>query len=252
MLLNGKVAIVTGAQQGIGRAIAQMYAEHGATVVLCDLDKARLDSAAKDIRERTGNTTDSCVVDITKKEQIAAVVESVVRKYAAIDILVNNAGVYKQISILDMDEKSWDLVFAVNVKGTFLFTQAVAPVMMKRKSGKIINMSSCSGKKADPGQAAYNSSKSAIIGFTRVAALELGPFGINCNAICPGATDTEMIRSTFLTSPEVEKEWISKTALKRLGKPQDMAKVAVFLASGLSDHMTGEALIVSAGEMMGQ
>ena len=101
-------------------------------------------------------------------------------------------------------------------------------------------------------QSAYNSSKSAILGFTRVAALELGPYGINCNAICPGATDTEMVRSTFLTSPQIEQEWIDKTALKRLGKPEDMAKVALFLASDLSDHMTGEALIVSAGELMSQ
>jgi NAD(P)-dependent dehydrogenase (short-subunit alcohol dehydrogenase family) len=124
--------------------------------------------------------------------------------------------------------------------------------MVRQKSGKIINISSCSAKKADALQAAYNSSKSALLGLTRVTALELGPYGICCNAICPGATDTEMVRRTFLTSSEVEQEWIEKTALKRLGKPQDVANVAAFLASELSDHMTGEALIVSAGELMGQ
>jgi len=153
---------------------------------------------------------------------------------------------------MDTDEKLWDLTFDINVKGTFLFTKAVCAVMMKQRSGKIINMSSCSGKKPTLEEAAYCASKSAIIGFTRVTALEMGPYGINCNAICPGATDTDMVRNTFLTSPEVEKEWIDKTALKRLGRPEDQAKVAVFLASELSDHITGESLIVSAGEIMGQ
>jgi NAD(P)-dependent dehydrogenase (short-subunit alcohol dehydrogenase family) len=113
-------------------------------------------------------------------------------------------------------------------------------------------MASCSGKKPTLEEGAYCASKSAVIGLTSVTALELGPYGINCNAICPGATDTDMVRNTFLTSPEVEKEWIEKTALKRLGQVEDQAKVAVFLACGLSDHMTGEALIVSAGELMGQ
>ncbi len=113
-------------------------------------------------------------------------------------------------------------------------------------------MSSCSGKKASALEAAYCATKAAILGLNRVLALELGPLGINVNAICPGATDTEMVRSTFLTSPEIEKEWIEKTALKRLGKPEDQARVAVFLASELSSHITGEALIVSAGEMMSQ
>lgn len=151
-----------------------------------------------------------------------------------------------------MEERDWDQVFAINVKGTFLFTQAIAKIMIGQRSGRIINISSCSGKKADLRQSAYNSSKAAVIGLTRVAALELGPYGIRCNAICPGVIDTEMVRNTFLNSPEMEKECIEKTALKRLGKPEDVAKVAVFLASELADHITGEALIVSAGELMGQ
>lgn len=252
MLLKGKVAVVTGAQQGIGRAIAEMFAEHGASVSLWDLSEEKLKDAVELIRKATGREAFYSLVDITKEAAVASAVDSVVKECGRIDILVNNAGIFKQAGLLEMEEKDWDLIFSVNVKGTFLVTKAVGKVMVQQKSGKIINISSCSGKKADAKQAAYNSSKSAIIGLTRVTALELGPYGINCNAICPGATDTEMIRRTFLTSPEVEREWIEKTALKRLGKPQDVAKVAVFLASEFSDHMTGEALIVSAGEMMGQ
>ena len=124
--------------------------------------------------------------------------------------------------------------------------------MVKKKSGKIIHISSCSAKKPSLEEAAYSAAKAGILGFNRVLAAELGPYGINCNSILPGATDTEMVRSTFLTSPEVEKEWIDKTALKKLGKPEDVAKAALFLASDLSSHITGEVLVVSAGVMMSQ
>lgn len=252
MLLKDKVAIVTGAAQGIGKAIARIYSEHGAAVVLCDLQEEKVKNAAEEIQKITGNKTVSMVVDVTNKAQIEECVSKVMDMFGRIDILVNNAGILKHALILDMAEKDWDRIFEVNVKGTFLFTQVVGRIMSKQGRGKIINMSSCSGKKPTMEEGAYCASKSAIIGLTRVTALELGIYGINCNAICPGATDTEMVRSTFLTSPEIEKEWIDKTALKRLGKPEDMAKVALFLASELSDHITGEALIVSAGEIMGQ
>lgn len=252
MLLKDKVAIVTGAAQGIGKAIAMLFAENGAAVVLCDMLEDRTISSAEEISRTTGVETMALKVDVTSKDDIASAVKKVSEKFGKIDILVNNAGILKHALILDMDERDWEKVFDVNVKGTFLFTQAVGRIMKEQKSGKIVNLSSCSGKKPTPEEGAYCASKSAIIGLTRVTALELGIYGINCNAICPGATDTEMVRKTFLTSPEIEKEWIDKTALKRLGTPEDQAKVALFLASGLSDHMTGEALIVSAGEIMGQ
>jgi NAD(P)-dependent dehydrogenase (short-subunit alcohol dehydrogenase family) len=251
MLLKDKVAIVTGAQQGIGKAIATEFAKHGATVVLCDLSQEKL-LEAEECLKQNGQNAMALTVDVTNKKAVGAVAAAVAKKFGRIDILVNNAGILKHSLIVDMEEKDWDMVFAVNMKGTFLFTQAVAPFMIKQRSGKIINLSSCSGKKPDKKGAAYNSSKSAIIGFTRVAALELGEYGINCNGICPGATDTEMIRKTFMTSPEIEREWIEKTAIKRLGKPEDMANVAVFLASELSSHVTGESIIVSGGELMGQ
>lgn len=252
MLLKDKVAIVTGAAQGIGKSIASLFSENGAKVILCDVLEEAGKSAAAKIKAALGNETEFIKLDITKKKDIEAVCESVLRRFGRIDVLVNNAGILKHALIVDMTEQDWDAIFEVNVKGTFLFTQAVGKIMIKQKSGKIINMSSCSGKKPTMEEAAYCASKSAIIGLTRVTALELGRYGINCNAICPGATDTEMVRKTFLTSPEIEQEWIDKTALKRLGKPEDMAKVALFLASELSDHITGEALVVSAGELMSQ
>lgn len=252
MLLKDKIAIVTGAAQGIGKAIAEVYSQHGATVVLCDMLEGKVSAAAGEIQLATGNKAVGLAVDVTKKARVEEAVNKVLGMFGRIDILVNNAGILKHALILDMEEKDWDRVFEVNVKGTFLFTQAVGRVMKKQESGRIVNISSCSGKKPTMEEGAYCASKSAIIGFTRVTALELGIYGINCNAICPGATDTEMVRSTFLTGPEIEREWIGRTALKRLGKPEDMAKVALFLASELADHMTGEALIVSAGEIMGQ
>lgn len=252
MLLKDKIAIVTGAAQGIGKAIAKMYSEEGALVVLCDMQDDKVKAAAADIQNLTGNKTVGMAVDVTKKDQVQAVIDKTVELFGRIDIMVNNAGICRHSLLVNTEESLWDLTFNINVKGTFLFTQAVARVMMDQKKGKIVNMSSCSGKKPTVEEGAYCASKSAVIGLTRVTALELGPYGINCNAICPGATDTEMVRNTFLTSPEVEREWIEKTALKKLGSVEDQAKVAVFLASGLSDHMTGEALIVSAGEIMGQ
>lgn len=252
MLLKNKIAIVTGAAQGIGKAVARLYSEHGATVVLCDMQEEEVKTAAKEIEQSTGNKAVGMAVDITQKTQIESVVEKTLGLFGRIDILVNNAGILKHVLIVDMDEKDWDKIFEVNVKGTFLFTQAVGKVMIRQNGGKIVNVSSCSGKKPTMKEGAYCSTKSAIIGFTRVAALEFGKYGINCNAICPGATDTDMVRKTFLTSPEIEIEWIEKTALKRLGTPEDQARVALFLASELSDHITGEAIIVSAGEIMGQ
>jgi len=174
---------------------------------------------------------------VTKKKDVDAVVSSAIALFGRIDILMNNAGILIHSPVLEMKEEDWDRIFAVNVKGSFLFAQAVGRQMVKQKGGRIINMSSCSAKKATPNEAAYCATKAAILGLNRVLALELGPHGINVNAICPGA---------------IEQEWIEKTALKRLGSPEDQARVAVFLASELSAHVTGEALVVSAGEMMSQ
>lgn len=252
MLLEGKKALVTGAARGIGKAIALEFAKHGCDVGLCDLDAERVREAAQEIVNMTGRIAIGVPADVSEADQVERMVEVIMKKLGRIEILVNNAGILRHAFLLDMDEEDWDLVMKVNVKSVFLVSRAVVPQMIKRGYGKIINISSASGKKPTLKEGAYCASKSAIIGLTRVMALEWGPYGINVNALCPGATDTDMTRSTFLTSPEVEREWIEKTALKRLGKPEDHAKVAVFLASSLADHVTGESLIVSGGELMTQ
>lgn len=251
-LLEGKSAIVTGGAQGIGYAIAREFALQGCDVAFCDIDAAKVAASAEKIARETGRKVIGVKADVTKKAEVDAAVRKAIEAFGKIDILVNNAGILIHAPMLEMREEDWDRIFAVNVKGFFLFAQAVGRHMVKQGSGRIINISSCSGKKATPEEGAYCATKAAILGMNRVLALELGPHGINVNAILPGATDTEMVRSTFLTSPEIEREWIEKTALKRLGTPADQARVAVFLASELSAHVTGEGIVVSAGEMMSQ
>ena len=251
-LLEGKTAIVTGAAQGIGFAVAREFARHGCDVLCCDVHGEAMAASAEKIARETGRTVVGVPADVTSRKDVESVVSRAMAAFGRIDILMNNAGILIHAPVLEMKEEDWDRIFSVNVKGQFLFAQAVGRQMVKQGGGRSINMSSCSAKKASAEEAAYWATKAAILGLNRVLALELGPHGINVNAICPGATDTEMVRSTFLTSPEIEQEWIGKTALKRLGTPEDQARVAVFLASELSAHITGEALIVSAGEMMSQ
>lgn len=252
MLLKDKVSIITGGARGIGKAIVFLFAKEGSDIVLADIDLKSITDSAKKISSETGKRCIPLKVDVSKKPDVDRMVLKTMEEFGKVDILVNNAGILLRQSILEMTEKEWNKVLDIDLKGVFLCSQAAAKEMVKKKSGKIIHISSCSAKKADVGHAAYSTAKAGVLAFNRVFALELGPYGINSNAILPGATDTDMIRSTFLTSPEIEKEWIDKTALKRLGKPEDIAKAALFLASGLSDHITGEGLVVSAGEMMSQ
>jgi glucose 1-dehydrogenase len=251
-LLEGKAAVVTGAAQGIGYAIALEFARQGCNVLCCDIDAGKLSLAAAAIARDTGRRAVDMRVDVTKRSDVESAARAAVDAFGRIDILVNNAGILVHAPMLEMSEQEWDRIFAVNVKGYFLFAQVVGRQMVKQGAGRIINISSCSAKKATPEEGAYCATKAAILAMNRVLALELGPHGINVNAILPGATDTEMVRRTFLTSPAIERDWIDKTALKRLGMPVDQARVAVFLASDLSAHVTGEGIVVSAGEMMSQ
>ena len=252
LLSSDDVAVVTGGTRGIGKAVALMLAEEGARVVLTGQQEESARAVAAELASATGREVVGMALDLRSEAQIDEVVRACRTRFGAISILVNNAGIYLSTPLLQMTRNAWEDLFAVNVTGTFLMTRAVGTVMVEHRHGRIINVSSCSARKADPGQAAYNASKSAIVGLTRVAALELGPYGITCNAILPGATDTEMVRNSFLTSPEVERAWVEKTALKRLGKPRDVARVVLFLASELAGHVTGESVVVSAGELMTQ
>jgi NAD(P)-dependent dehydrogenase (short-subunit alcohol dehydrogenase family) len=190
-------------------------------------------------------------LDVTDPLSVQQAVDAVAGKFSRIDILVNNAGILRPHRIVDFPFEDWERIFRVNVHGTFLCSQAVARQMIRQGGGgSIINLSSASGKKADREESAYCASKSAVIGFTRVLALELGPYGIRANAILPGATDTEMLRRLIDAVPGVREELLAKTPLGKIATPRDQANAAVFLASELASHITGEQLVVSGGEFM--
>ena len=190
-------------------------------------------------------------LDVTNPESVQKAVDDLVSEFGRIDVLVNNAGVHRPHYIVDFPLNDWELVYSVNVRGTFLCTQAAARQMIKQgQGGCIINMSSASGKKPDPQGAAYCSSKSAIIGLTRVAALEFGKYRIRVNAILPGATDTEMLRGLIRDVPGLIEELVAKTPLGKMADPRDQANAAVFLASDLASHITGDGMVVSGGEFM--
>jgi len=252
-LLEDKIAIVTGAAQGIGQAVAETLAEHGAHVVVADIQLENAQAVAEGITANTGRPAIAVWVDVTDKASVEAMVQTTIVKFGRVDILVNNAGILKPHLIVDFPEEDWDAIFAVNVKGTFLCSQAVSKQMIRQGGGgAIINISSASGKKADREESAYCASKSAVIGFTRCLALELGPYGIRANGICPGATDTLMLQELCATVPGLFEKLKGKTVLGKIAAPKDQANVVVFLASDLAGHITGESIIVSGGELMGQ
>lgn len=250
-LLKNKVALVTGAAKGIGRTIAETFAENGAHVVVADI----IDEGAKEIADRINSKSApkaiAVTLDVSNPKEVESAFKQTIREFGKIDILVNNAAILKAHLIIDFPLKDWQDVFRVNMQGTFLCSQAAIRLMIKQgKGGCIINIAAASARKADRKHAAYSSSKAAIICFTRILALELGEYGIRANAILPGATMTEMLQDVFDKVPGIREELIAKTALGKLGDPQDQANAALFLASDLASHITGEYLIVSGGEFM--
>lgn len=250
-LLKNKVALVTGAAQGIGREISLAFAEQGANVMMTDIAGEKVIAAAREIAGCTGRRVLGMALDVSMKAQVEAVLQATVEKLGGIDILVNNAGILRPNLVVNILEEDWDAVYAVNVKGAFLCSQSAAKEMVRQgRGGSILLIASASGKKPDPEGAAYCSSKSAQIGLMRVLALELGPYGIRSNAILPGATDTEMLRGLFVKVPDLKETLASRTPLGKMATPRDQANAAVFLASDLASHITGEQLVVSGGEFM--
>lgn len=250
-LLEGKVALVTGAARGIGRAIAEAFAEHGAHVVVGDVNFAGVQAVSEAIHRAGGPRSVPVLLDVTDPEQAQAAVDRAVQEFGRLDILVNNAAILRAHSIVDFPLEDWREVFRVNMEGAFLCAQAAARQMIRQGGGGcILNVASASARKADAKHAAYSSAKAALICFTRILALELGPYGIRANAICPGATMTEMLLGVFQQVPGIQEDLIAKTVLGKLGEPRDQANAAVFLASDMASHITGEHLIVSGGEFM--
>ena len=246
-LLEGKVALITGAARGIGKAIALKFAAEGADIAFTDLvinetaeeTVRELESCGRKVRAYASNAADF--------EETHKVVENVFADFGRIDILVNNAGITKDSLMLKMTESQWDAVIAVNLKSAFNFIHACNPIMMRQKSGSIINMSSVVGVHGNASQCNYAASKAGLIALAKSIGQEMGRKGIRANAIAPGFIDTPMTQEL---PQEVRNEWIQRIPLRRGGKVEDIANVAVFLASDLSSYVTGQVIQVDGGMNM--
>ena len=248
MRLQGKSALVTGASRGIGRSIAKLFAEEGGKVAInYNKSEEEAKSLAEEIKKQGGEVLLERA-DVSKADQVRKMVRGTVETFGRIDILVNNAGILKQATFLDTTEEIWDITMKINLKGAYLCSKEVAPIMLNQKKGKIINVSSVSGlaDRTALWNTPYTVSKAGMIGLTRSLAVNLGPH-INVNAICPGFTDTDIVSSL---PPDRRRIVIEESLLKRIGKPEEIASAALFLASDESDLITGEILTVSGGRAM--
>lgn len=244
---NGRVAIVTGASRGIGRAIALGLARDGFDLVVADLpaQQKALEAVCREIRA-IGRAAYAHACDVSDRAQVRAMAERAIKEAGHVDVVVNNAGILIANSVENLEEAQWDAVLDVNAKGTFLVTQAFLPHMKARRYGRIVNIASIGGKHGAPEQAHYSASKAAIMGFTRVLAQEVGTFGITANCVCPGIIVTDMGRVN-LDDKAVAQRWIDKTAMARLGQPEDVAGPVCFFASDDSAFVTGQSLNVCGG-----
>ncbi len=246
-LLEGKTALVTGAARGIGKALALRFAQEGANIAFTDLE---INDAAKETEKEIaalGVKVKGYASNAANFEQTHNVVAEIVNDFGSIDVLVNNAGITKDGLMLKMTEAQWDAVLTVNLKSAFNFIHAVVPVMSKQRKGSIINMSSVVGVHGNAGQCNYSASKAGMIGLAKSIAQEMGKRGIRANAIAPGFIITAM---TDQLTDDVKKAWCEKIPLHRGGTPEDIADVALFLASDLSSYVTGQVIQVDGGMNM--
>jgi 3-oxoacyl-[acyl-carrier protein] reductase len=243
-LIEGKTALITGAARGIGKAIALKFAENGANIAITDLEHNEKMKETVEQINQMGVTCKGYASDASNFQNTEETVNQILKDFGQVDILVNNAGITQDTLLMRMTEDQWDAVINVNLKSVFNFTKAIQRSMLKQKSGSIINMSSVVGVSGNAGQSNYSASKAGIIGFTKSVAKELGSRNIRCNALAPGFIITEM---TGKLSEEVKNEWADQIPLKRGGKPEDVANTALFLASDLSEYITGQVLHVCGG-----
>ncbi|WP_411878813.1 SDR family NAD(P)-dependent oxidoreductase [Polaromonas sp. YR568] len=241
--LAGRVCIVTGGAQGIGEACARRFAREAALVVIADIDDSRGTALAREL----GGLYVHC--DVGDKAQVDALVAQTVAAHGRIDVLVNNAGIFKAAEFLDVTEADFDAVLRINLKGSFLVGQAVARVMAAAGKGSIVNMSSVNGVLAIPTIASYNVSKGGINQLTRVMALSLAGQGVRVNAVAPGTIATELAAKAVLTSDEAKAKIMSRTPMKRLGEPSEIADAVAYLASDAASYITGEIVVVDGGRM---
>jgi len=244
--LDGRVALVTGGNRGLGMVMARALAEAGANVAVTSRDKAKAEESALTLQKETGRQTMGLAVDVTDAGQVEEMMKSVVERFGRIDILINNAGVNVRKPVEEFDEASWDLVQNTNLKAPFLCARAVSKYMKKQKYGRVINVSSMLGNVALPERGAYCSSKGGLIQLTKVLALEWAPYNITVNALCPGPFATEM-NLPVINNPETNRFFVENIALGRWGRPEELGGAVIFLASEASSFMTGSALVIDGG-----
>lgn len=246
-LLEGKVALVTGAARGIGKAVALKFAAEGADIAFTDLVIDENGQKTKSEIEAFGVRVLAIASNAANFDECHNVVDTIVKEFGRLDILVNNAGITKDGLMLRMSEAQWDAVINVNLKSAFNFIHAVSPVMMRQKSGSIINMSSVVGVHGNAGQCNYSASKAGMIGLAKSIGQELGPRGIRANAVAPGFIITDM---TAKLPDEIKADWMKKIPLRRGGTPEDIANVCTFLASDMSSYVNGQVISICGGMMM--
>jgi len=257
MNLSGRVAMVTGAAQGIGKATALTLARYGADIIAVDLQEDKIAKTIEEIRELDRSAIGS-KLDVGQKADIVKCVAEALQIYDKIDILINAAGICPSEMLMEIEEDTWDHVMRVNTKGVLLCSQAVGPNMIKNNYGKIVNVSSIAAKTGEYGNGAYCVSKAGVSMLTQVMALELSSFNINVNAVCPGYTDTDLLHNSFkvrnsdgVVSPEnYQQTLVEKVPLGRMAQPEEIAELIAFLASDKAAYITGEAILIAGGKEM--
>jgi len=248
--LHGEVALVTGAASGIGRGVAHRLAQAGASVALLDIDTAGGERAAREIGQSTGAPTLFVSCDVSSAQGCERAVRQAVERFGYIDVLVNNAGVIRRKNVVDLLEAEWDLVVDVSLKGAYLMSKYVIPCMRPDRGGSIVNMGSGWGLKGGPDAAAYCAAKGGIVNLTRAMAIDHGPAGIRVNCVCPGDTDTPLLRSEAVQLGADMDEFLREAAARpigRVGTPDDIANAVLFFASPMSTWVTGATLVVDGG-----
>lgn len=244
--LDDKIAVVTGAGRGIGKAIAEKLAEEGATVVVTDLDE----TVAKETSATLAGDAVGLVTDVTSRDSVDAMVAQVTDRFGRIDVLVNNAGWDKASPFVDSDPADWDKVIQINLYGVLNTCKAVLPLMQAQGSGTVVNLASDAGRVGSSGEAVYSAAKGGVIAFTKATARELARHQVNVNCVCPGPTDTALFASMGGDDPKLRTALIKAIPFRRLGQPRDLANAVAFLASDEASFITGQTVSVSGGLTM--
>ncbi len=244
--LGGKIAIVTGGSRGIGAAIAALLAEHGAAVVVSGRDADRLQRVVQELEER-GASVHGVVADAAKREDVDRLVEAAKERFGRIDVVVNNAGITRDGLLIRMKDDDWDRVMETNLRGAFLMTRAAAKLMVRQRSGRIINIASTAGAMGNPGQANYSAAKAGLIGLTKATARELAHWGILVNAVAPGLIETGMAAAI---PAEAREALLAQVPLKRIGSAREVAEMVGFLAGDGAAYVTGQVFHVNGGLYM--